>query len=64
MTGAADGTVYLHNVTLWRYDNLVAGRRPRVPRQSLDREGQRGDHPPLEVLKAVFMKVGADRAEA
>ena len=54
----------MHNVTLWRYDNLVAGRRPRVPRQSLDREGQRGDHPPLEVLKAVFMKVGADRAEA
>lgn len=35
LTGASDGSLRLHNASLWRHDVMVAGKRPRVSRSSL-----------------------------
>lgn len=56
MTGAEDGSLRVHNVSLWRHDAMVAGRRPRITRASLtDSAGEQGSGS-VEAVKAVYMK--------
>jgi hypothetical protein len=56
VTCAADGSAHLHNLTLWRHDLMVAGRRPRVDRAVVVEGGGANGEPSFEALKAVMLK--------